>query len=89
MSMFNMLRSDKCFRCCQCHVGPVVSKVFNLSARFRCLHTSLQEVDIQMAEADEEMSAALSEALDQSNILEYLIRAKLSLRQSQETPERC
>lgn len=60
----------------------------SLCARFRCLHTSDQELDVLTAEAEEEMSSALSEALDHSDILEYLSKAKLSSRQSQRTPER-
>lgn len=59
----------------------------SLCACFRCLHATEQEVDIQKAEVDDEVSSALSEALDHSNILEYLSGAQLSSRQIQQTPE--
>ncbi|XP_056912440.1 serine-rich adhesin for platelets-like isoform X3 [Takifugu flavidus] len=59
------------------------------SSMSRCLYVTEQEVDIQTAEVDDEVSSALSEALDHSNILEYLSGAKLSSRHSQQTPECC
>lgn len=54
----------------------------------RSSHGSLQGLDIQTAEAEEDRSSISSEALDHSNILAYLSGAGSSHRQSQQTPER-
>ncbi|KAM8728487.1 uncharacterized protein aknad1 [Acanthopagrus schlegelii] len=52
-------------------------------------HGSLEGRDIQAAEAEEETSTVLSEAIDHSDILAYLSGARSSSRQKQQTPSSC
>lgn len=67
---------------------PVFESLFSSPSHCRSSHSSLEGRDIQAAEAEEETSTVLSEAIDHSDILAYLSGARSSSRQKQQTPSR-